>query len=102
MSNWKPVKLEDPNSNNSLMGCPYCSKRLKYAPDFRKSNSGEYYVDFKCTCGFHEHIVCPECGSELEYDRYIGFMNGEAYLEYDCSNTDCDFTGRVYAGNIYV
>ena len=101
MCSFKPVKLEDPNSYNALMGCPFCEERLVYARDFRKANPGEYYVDFRCTCGFHDKVVCPDCGSELEYDRYVGFMNGEAYLEYDCSNSDCGFTGRVYAGNIH-
>ena len=101
MCNFEPVKLEDKNSYDSLMGCPFCEERLKYAPDFRKSEPGEYYVDFKCSCGFHDKVVCPDCGSELEYDRYIGFMNGEAYLAYECTNDDCEFIGRVYAGNIY-
>ena len=48
-----------------------------------------------------EDAYCPKCGAELIYDRYVGFMNGDAYHEYDCTNPECDFTGRIFKENIY-
>lgn len=46
----------------------------------------------------YNKIVCPECGGDLEYSRFIGYMNGEQYEEFDC--TQCDFTGRIRKGNL--
>ena len=58
--------------------------------------------DFKeNTCAGWPLILCPECECELKYSRYVGFMNGDAYNEYDCTNPECDFTGRIFKENIY-
>ena len=46
-------------------------------------------------------ILCPTCGHELIYSRSVGFHTGDAYHEYDCTNPECDFTGRIYKENIY-
>lgn len=46
-------------------------------------------------------ILCPKCNEELIYSRYIGFGNGDAYHEYDCTNPKCDFVGRIFKENIY-
>lgn len=47
----------------------------------------------------YNKIVCPECGGDLEYSRFIGYVNGEQYEEFDC--TQCDFTGRIRKGNLW-
>lgn len=44
-------------------------------------------------------IPCPVCGGDLEYSRFIGYINGEQYEEFDC--TECDFTGRIRKGNLW-
>ena len=46
----------------------------------------------------YNKIICPKCGSDLKYNRFIGYMNGEQYEEFDC--TQCDFTGRIRKGNL--
>ena len=47
----------------------------------------------------YNKITCPVCGSDLEYSRFVGYMNGEQYEEFDC--TQCDFTGRIRKGNLW-
>ena len=47
----------------------------------------------------YNKITCPVCGSDLEYNRFICYMNGEQYEEFDC--TQCDFTGRIRKGNLW-
>ena len=47
----------------------------------------------------YNKIICPLCGSDLKYSRFIGYMNGEQYEEFDC--TQCDFTGRIRKGNLW-
>ena len=62
----------------------------------------DHREDFKDdTVAGYPLIVCPECGSELTYSRYVGFMNGDAYHEYTCTNNECDFTGRIFKENIF-
>lgn len=66
------------------------SKLMHHTDDFKEG-----------TCAGYPLILCPECGAELTYSRYVGFMNGDAYHEYDCTNPDCDFTGRIFKENIF-
>ena len=76
----------------------WCVKHEKFV------NENDFCVDFEMgekTVAGWPLILCPKCGSELVYDRYVGFMNGNAYHEYDCTNPDCDFVGRIFKENIY-
>lgn len=70
--------------------------------DISKLKLMHHRHDFKeNTVAGYPLILCPECGSELTYCRYVGFMNGDAYHEYDCTNPKCNFTGRIFKENIY-
>lgn len=49
-----------------------------------------------------EIIKCPKCGSELVYSGMIGYPpSNKIYHEYDCTNDDCNYCGRILKGGYY-
>ena len=49
--------------------------------------------------GYYPLIACPLCGGELKYSRSVSYpFTDRLYYEFDCN--DCDYTGRIYKGEI--